>query len=35
MVDENNIPIIASEKVLDTPFFPLFGIHLKYVALRR
>jgi hypothetical protein len=33
MVDENNIPIMAAEKVLDMPFSPLFGIHLKYVTL--
>ena len=33
MVDKNNIPIMTSEKVLDRPFSPLFGIHLKYVTL--
>ena len=35
VVDKNNIPIMASAKVLDKLFSPLFGIHLKYVALLR
>lgn len=35
MVDKNNIPIMASEKVSDRPFSSLLGIHLKYVTVLR
>jgi hypothetical protein len=33
ILDKYNIPIMASDRVLDKPFSPLFGIHLKYLTL--